>query len=124
MRKFTKENFLIALLEHNYLEKFVESGWCWGGCQVDYSIKLPDFLLLTTGYFLKNNVEVNTRVKKLLHGKGLKGVNKFKMPEQIAWCMCQPRFDQHKKNIEEFFNLIENITNQSKRQYLVNQTAT
>lgn len=106
MRTFKRKAFLTALLDYGYLDKFVESGWCWDGCQTKHPINLTHFLLLTIGWTSSCSFEIHAKVRLLLNKKGLKGVDKFMMPEQISWCECQPRLREHENNKEEFFNIV------------------
>lgn len=106
MRQFNTEDFFKMLLEEGWLEKFVESGFCWDKHKTKNTLRLSDFLCVTVSWVSESRKEVHERLRILLKERGVKGVKTFHMPEQIKWCGCQPRELHHEKLKSEFYDIL------------------
>lgn len=112
---FYTKDFWDLLLKDDWLDKFVEHGWCWNGCKTKYPIKISDFLLISLGWMNGSRSEVHSRLRTMLNDRGLKGTRIFHMPEQIAWCSCEPRFSEHQKNKKMFFDILYKLHDDRKK---------
>jgi len=62
MRMFKTKDFWETLLKDDWLDKFVEHGWCWNGCKTKHPTKVRDFLLISVGWLSNSKPEVHRRI--------------------------------------------------------------
>lgn len=109
MKQYYTKDFRELILKDDWLEKFVESGWCWNGCMTKYPIRIRDFLFISLGWMNNSTPEVHAKLRTILNSREIKGANVFHMPEQIGWCRCEPRHSEHCKLVDEFYNVLYQV---------------
>lgn len=115
MRQFYANDFFELLVNDGWIEKFLESGFCWNGCQTKNHMRLSDFLCVTVGWVSQSKKEIHEKLRLLLTERGVKGVRLLKMPEQITWCQCEPRYSEHQKLKAEFFDILHSMYSEKKK---------
>ena len=106
MKQFYSKDFFELLVNEGWLPKFLESGFCWNGCKTKNTMRLSDFLCVTVGWISDSKKEIHEKLRPLLAERGVTGVKMIKMPEQITWCQCEPRYSEHQKLKAEFFDIL------------------
>lgn len=105
-KSYYMKDFIREIDETDAIETLIDLSFCWGGCQVPYKSKLRSILSIcfdTTGpgFYKTRHSE---RVRQYLNKKGIKGKNKFQIPELIAWCGCEPKVQIRRDYLDGFKN--------------------
>lgn len=92
------------ILGNDRLKKLLKDAYCWDCHVKGDSSNLKTILYVMTGHLGSWSNVVTTLLRKYLNEKGIKGVNRFKMPEIITWCGCEPQCSKFREAVREFYS--------------------